>query len=70
MGTLTMQVAGMTCGHCVAGVTAALEDLDGVEVDAVRVGSATVAYDPRAVTPEQITRAVEAAGYPARPAGA
>ncbi len=69
METLTMQVSGMTCGHCVGQVTGALQQLDGVEVDTVRVGSATVAYDPNAVTPEQIARAVEAAGYAARPAG-
>ena len=70
MEKLTMQVSGMTCGHCVAGVRDALQELDGVEVDAVRVGSATVAYDPHAITPEQIADAVEAAGYPARPAAA
>ena len=70
MEKLTMQVSGMTCGHCVAGVRAALQELDGVEVETVRVGTATVAYDPSAVTPDVITGAVEAAGYPARPAGA
>jgi copper chaperone CopZ len=59
-------IKGMSCGHCVAGVRRALEGLDGVEVREVTVGSATVAYDPAAVTPAEITGAVEAEGYPAQ----
>jgi copper chaperone CopZ len=70
MDRLTMQISGMGCGHCVAAVTGALAELDGVEVERVAVGSATVAFDPRAVAPEAITRAVEAAGDAARPVAA
>jgi copper chaperone len=69
MQRLTMKVEGMTCGHCVHAVTKALKDLDGVTVENVAVGSATVSYDPGATSVEQITRAVEDAGYEARPAG-
>jgi copper chaperone len=69
MERLTMNVLGMTCGHCVHAVTKALEDLDSVTVEKVAVGSATVSYDPGATSVEQITRAVEDAGYEARPAG-
>jgi copper chaperone len=69
MERLTMNVQGMTCGHCVHAVTKALKDLDGVTVEKVAVGSATVSYDPSATSVEQITRAVEDAGYEARPAG-
>ncbi len=70
METLTMKILGMSCGHCIGAVTGALEELAGVDVESVTVGSATVAYDPTAVSPEQITRAVEEAGYEARPAAA
>ncbi len=66
MEQTTIAIQGMSCGHCVASVKGALGRLDGVQVQDVKVGSATVEYDPRAVTPERIARAVEAEGYPAR----
>ena len=45
-----MQITGMTCGHCVAGVTRALKGVPGVTVDQVVIGTASVAYDPTATT--------------------
>jgi copper chaperone len=69
MERLTMNVKGMTCGHCVHAVTKALKDLGGVTVEQVAVGSATVSYDPGATSVEQIMRAVGDAGYEARTAG-
>jgi copper chaperone len=69
MERLTMNVQGMSCGHCVHAVTKALKDLDGVTVENVAVGSATVSYDPSVASVAEITRAVEEAGYEARPAG-
>lgn len=68
MERVTMNISGMSCGHCVHAVSRALEDLDGVTVEKVAVGSATVSYDPSATSVEQITRAVEDAGYAAQPA--
>lgn len=65
MQQATIDIAGMSCGHCVASVNRALGELDGVEVREVTVGSASVSYDPQAVTLEQITAAVEAQGYAA-----
>lgn len=59
-------IEGMSCGHCVAAVRQALEGVDGVEVREVTVGSATVSYDPQAVTPREIAGAVEAEGYAAQ----
>ena len=47
MDKLTMQITGMTCGHCVAGVTRALKGVPGVTVDQVAI----------------ITTAVEDEGY-------
>ncbi len=69
MERVTMNIAGMTCGHCVHAVTKALKDLDGVTVENVSIGSATVSHDPTAASLERITRAVEDAGYEPRPAG-
>ncbi|MGH7719880.1 MAG: heavy-metal-associated domain-containing protein [Gemmatimonadaceae bacterium] len=68
MERLTMDIAGMSCEHCVRAVTNALGQLDSVQVENVAVGSATVAYDPTATSPEQITQAIEDAGYEAYPA--
>jgi copper chaperone len=66
MEKTTIAIQGMSCGHCVASVKGALGRLEGVQVQEVTMGSATVEYDPRAVTPERIAQAVEAEGYPAR----
>ena len=64
-----MNIAGMSCGHCVHVVTKALKGVGGVTVENVSIGSATVSYDPGATSVDQITRAVEDAGYEARPPG-
>lgn len=63
MTKMTMQISGMSCGHCVRGVTQALTALDGVRVEDVKVGSAVVNYDPAAVSPETIAKAIEEEGY-------
>ena len=66
MEQTTIVIEGMSCGHCVASVKGALGRLAGVEVQEVKVGSATVAYDPRALTATHIPLAIEAEGYAAR----
>jgi copper chaperone CopZ len=57
---------GMSCGHYVASVKGALGRLEGVEVQAVKGGSATAVYDPRALTAGHIAQAIEVEGYAAR----
>ncbi len=63
MERLTLTIDGMTCGHCVSQVTKALNDVDGVNVEQVKVGAATVAFDPSATSEAEITRAIEDQGY-------
>ena len=63
MNTETLQIDGMSCGHCVKAVRQALDDLDGVEVRNVEIGTAEVRYDPAAVDPAQIDEAIDEAGY-------
>ena len=63
MDRITMKIDGMTCGHCVGQVSKALEGLEGVQVEHVKVGEATVAYDPAATSEAQIAKAVEVQGY-------
>lgn len=63
MQPLTVQIDGMTCGHCVEEITETLKTLNGVHVHSVRVGSATVSFDPRKISREGIVKAIEALDY-------
>lgn len=58
-----IQIEGMSCGHCVKAVRAALAGVPGLRVEDIQVGSATVSYDPAMVGEERIRAAVAAAGY-------
>jgi copper chaperone CopZ len=64
--TLTLSVEGMHCGACVNRVTSALKGLEGVEVGAVEVGSASVRFDPAKISAKAITAAVDRIGFSAR----
>jgi copper chaperone len=70
MEKLTLAIDGMSCGHCVARVKQTLAAVRGVQVNDVAIGSASLAYDSSATTPEKIATALSAAGYPARTANA
>jgi copper chaperone len=63
MDRITMKIEGMSCGHCVGAVARALKSVEGVDVEHVAIGSATLAYDPAATSTDRISRAVEDAGY-------
>jgi copper chaperone len=63
MERMTMNIGGMSCGHCVSQVADALGSLDGVEVEQVTVGTATVSYDSTATSAAEIAHAVEDRGY-------
>lgn len=69
MESTTIGISGMSCGHCVAAVKRALDGIEGVEVREVKVGSATVDFDPRATSAERIARAIEDEGYGVEAAG-
>lgn len=63
MDSMKLKIDGMTCGHCVGAVTRALKGVEGLRVEDVRIGSATVSYDPAAIPADRITQAVEDEGY-------
>ena len=63
MPELRVTIDGMTCTHCVRTVRAQLEALDGVEVERVEVGRATLRYDPARVAPARVLAAIADAGY-------
>lgn len=65
METLQLAIDGMSCGHCVKAVRAALEGLNDVEVVDVQIGAATVRYDGAHQRPEAIAAAVTDEGYAA-----
>lgn len=70
MRTVKLKIDGMSCGHCVGQVTAALKAVPGTEVLGVRVGSADVRYDEARTGAPALARAVTSAGYPAVEEGA
>lgn len=62
----TLNVTGMTCGHCVSAVKKALEAVPGVHSADVSLesGQATVQGD---ASPEALVQAVQQEGYSAAP---
>ncbi|MGV3709769.1 MAG: heavy-metal-associated domain-containing protein [Gemmatimonas sp.] len=67
MEQTTFEISGMSCGHCIKAVDEALRALDGVEVQQVSIGAATVAFDAARITRAAIATAIEDAGYDVGP---
>ena len=65
MQTEIVKVTGMTCGGCISNVTKALKAINGVGDVKVSLsaGEATVKFDERLTSPEQLKSAVQRAGY-------
>ena len=65
MQTELLKVTGMTCGGCISNVTDALKAVSGVNNVKVSLsaGEATVRYDERLTSPNQLKSAVKGAGY-------
>lgn len=63
MTTQTLEIGGMTCGHCLRTVKDTLTELAGVQLDEVRIGKATVTFDEAQVSVEAIAEAIRDAGY-------
>ena len=70
MQKLTLHIEGMTCGHCLNAVNRSLSAVQGVQIESVQIGRASVAYDAESTSPEAIAEAVSAAGYRATAAPA
>jgi len=69
MSNTTLKVDGMTCGHCVMHVTKALKAVAGVTDAHVSLEKAEALVSAEAsLDAVKLVRAVEAAGYKARPA--
>jgi copper chaperone CopZ len=63
---LQLKVEGMSCQHCVAAVTEAVESVPGVEASDVDLASGMVKVaGPTGVDRQQLLDAIRAAGYEA-----
>lgn len=59
---LTLQVKGMTCGHCVKAVTAAVREIDPQAEVSIDLGSGRVEVQTKAPA-DAVAAAVAEAGY-------
>ncbi|HYO84332.1 MAG TPA: heavy-metal-associated domain-containing protein [Bryobacteraceae bacterium] len=67
--TRTLTIDGMSCDNCVQHVTRALENIPGLRVENVQIGSARISSEVDSVSDQQLISAMEEAGYDARIAG-
>jgi len=58
-----LKISGMNCQHCVMSVREELENIDGLDVIDVQIGSAQVAYDEEKVDRNSIREAIDEAGF-------
>jgi len=63
MAEVTIKIDGMTCQHCVAAVKKALDAIDGVSSSTVEVGRAMVSFDSSKTSSDEISGAIQNAGY-------
>ncbi len=63
MERINLRINGMSCGHCVASVSGALQQVSGARVERVEIGLADVSYDPTSTSRADVVDAVRNAGY-------
>ncbi|WP_071460685.1 copper chaperone CopZ [Bacillus massilinigeriensis] len=65
METVTLNVKGMSCGHCVKAVESSVGELVGVQTVKVDLegGKVTVDYNPEQVTVEKVKETIDDQGY-------
>ena len=68
MKSITLDITGMSCGHCVHAVSEALQDTPGVRVQQVAIGSARIEVEDDAAAGAAV-EAVRDAGYEAEARG-
>lgn len=71
MSTHTLSIPDLSCGHCVATVTAAIREVPGVgdcKVDLARKQARLTLADDAQLA--EVQRRLDAAGYPATPVAA
>jgi copper chaperone len=62
----TVSISGMSCQHCVAAVTKALSEIDGITEVKVDLFSKTATYkEEKPVDPNVVKKAIAAIGFEA-----
>lgn len=56
-------IEGMSCQHCIMAVRKELARVEGITVQEVAIGKASVRIDSDSVADEMISAAIEEAGY-------
>jgi P-type Cu+ transporter len=71
LDTVTLELGGMTCASCVNRIERKLKKVEGVQEANVNLATekGTVIFDPEQTNVVNLVKAVEAAGYQARPYG-
>ena len=65
MSKIEISIEGMTCGHCAMSVTNELATLEGVSNVQVDHSAGTATVEVEGVSEDQLSAAVEEAGYQA-----
>ncbi|WP_409343264.1 copper ion binding protein [Paenibacillus sp. MBLB4367] len=63
MTNVTLQVEGMSCGHCVNAIEKAMKEIGAAGKVDLAAGSVTVDYDEASLTLEAVKAAIEDQGY-------
>ncbi len=63
MKSISVNIQGMTCNHCIMSIRKELAKVPGVLVDEVSIGHAALRIDSAIAGEADIRNAVEAAGY-------
>ena len=63
MAEVTIKIDGMSCQHCVAAVKKAVDAVEGISSSNVEVGSAIISFDESKTGREDISSAIQNAGY-------
>ncbi|MBG9565374.1 copper chaperone CopZ [Brevibacillus agri] len=65
MSTVTLNVQGMSCNHCVNSIEGALNKLEGVQSARVSLADnqVTVTFDESAVSLDKVKETIEDQGY-------
>ncbi|RFU70956.1 copper chaperone [Peribacillus saganii] len=65
MENVTLNVSGMSCGHCVKAIEGSVGELTGVQKVSVDLenGKVNIEFDSNAVTLDQIKETIDDQGY-------
>ena len=63
MEKTTIKIEGMSCGHCVKTVKNVLGRVEGLEVNDVQIGEASLSHEPNNLQLDTIREALDDAGF-------